>query len=174
MEATQPQRVTPDSYLEPYGPAVAVTQGAHARHQVTLQPVLESGVVIRVIWVKEIFLWEGREGKDRSREEAVTVVSGCPPKPPPAGNTKPRPPSCPCPPAPCPVASPAATTSMGTVWHSSRRSGFSRISFSFLLSVREGFCRGGEGEGSHLPATPASSQSLLPNTSQIPHLLFPS
>lgn len=92
LGATQPQTVTPDPYLEPHGPAVAVTQGAHARHQVTLQPVLESGVVIGVVWVKDLLLWEGRKGKDRSREEAVTMVLGCPPKPPAAENAKPGPP----------------------------------------------------------------------------------
>lgn len=155
----------PASYLEPYGPATAVTQGAHARHQVTLQPVLEGSIVIRVLRVKELLLWEGRQGKDRIRAEAVITMSGFPPKPSDAEKAKPRPPCQPHPPAACPVPSPAMMTSMGTVWHSSRRSGFSCLSFTFLLSVREGSCRDGEGQRSHLPATSASSGSLLSSSS---------
>lgn len=165
----------PASYLEPYGPATAVTQGAHARHQVTLQPVLEGSIVIRVLRVKELLLWEGRQGKDRIRAEAVITMSGFPPKPSDAEKAKPRPPCQPHPPAACPVPSPAMMTSMGTVWHSSRRSGFSCLSFTFLLSVREGSCRDGEGQRSHLPATSASSGSLIffpiscPPEDELPH-----
>lgn len=162
LGSPQLQAAAPGSYLEPYGPATAVTQGAHARHQVALQPLLKVGVIIRVLRVQELLLWEGRQGKDRIR--AVITISGWPPN---LLMQRMQSPGLPARPIPivCLVPSPAVMTSMGTVWHSSRRSAFSRFSFTFLLSVREGSCRHGGGQRSHLPATSPSSASLLPSSS---------
>lgn len=167
LGSPQLQAAAPGSYLEPYGPAIAVPQGAHARHQVTAQPVLEGSVIIRVLRVKELLLWEGRQGKERIRAEAVITMSGGSSKPPDAENAKPHPPMA------CLVPSPAMMTSMGTQWHSSRRSGFSCFSFSFLLSVREGSCRHGEGQRSHLTATSASPNFPIscPLEDELPHSL---
>lgn len=152
---------TPGSYLEPDSPATAVAQGAHARHQVTPQPLLECSVVIRVIWVQQLLLWEGRQGKGRSREETAIVVWWCPPKPAPCHPQASLSPSCPS----CHL-----TCCDDLHGHSVTQLQQIRVlppQLHLLTQcqgrVLQGWRRGGESPASY----PASSGSLLPNSSQI-------
>lgn len=153
-------RQGPPAHLEPYGPAVVVAQGAHARHPVALQPVLEGGVVVRVVWVKEVFLWEGGEEKgqrNRAGEGALSCRSPAqalpavpvPQLPASQPHPPPRPPWALCGTAPGDPGYPASASA------------------SYSASGKNS---AGVEKGSHLPATSASlgGGSLHPPNPHLP------